>query len=208
MFLWNHHILPPFLSKFVGIGSPNLSGCFLFLVDVREGSEVLGCWCCADDMAAEASSWSEGPTSVFWSCCSDWDIVSSTAGSVFTLSWSSLAIWLSPTRIVRAEFSGCLKDVLKPFLMMKVAGTVFVFSLALNRMGSHKSKSAMAGSFTLRPNKSSTGVLPLVFEVLRCVISALCRNAPNDTLRLGLHAWSARFTVWTALSASPLALGW
>ena len=115
-------------------------------------------------------------------------MVSSAAGSVFTLSSSSLAVWLSLTRIVRAEFSGCKKDVFKPFLMMKAAGNVFVFLLALNRMGSHKSKSAIAGSLTLRPNKSSIGVFPLVFEVLRCVISALCRNAPNDTLRLGLHA--------------------
>ena len=90
---------------------------------------------------------------------------------------------------------------------MKVAGTVFVFLLALNRMGSHKSNSAIAGCLILRPNRSSTGVLLLVFKVLRCFISALCRNAPNDTLRLG-HAWSARFTVWTALSASLLALGW
>ena len=81
-----------------------------------------------------------------------------------------------------------MKDVFKPFLMMKVAGTVFVFSLASKRIGSHKSKSAFAGSLTLRPNRSLTGVLILVFEVLRCVISALCRNAPNDTLRLGLHA--------------------
>ena len=93
-------------------------------------------------------------------------MVCSTAGSVFTLSSSSLAIWLSLTRIVRAEFSGCMKDVFKPFVMMKVAGIVSVFSLALNRMGSHKSKSAFAGNLTLRPNKSSTGVLPLVFEVL------------------------------------------
>ena len=115
-------------------------------------------------------------------------MVFSTAGSIFTLSSSSHAIWLSLTRIVRAEFLGCMKDVFKPFLMMKVAGTVFVFLLALNRMGSHKSKSAIAGSLTLCPNKSSTGDLLLVFEVLRCVISALCRNAPNDTLRLGLHA--------------------
>ena len=54
-----------------------------------------------------------------------------------------------------------MKDVFKSFLMMKVAGTVFVFSLALNRMGSHKSKPAIAGSLTLRPNKSSTAVLLL-----------------------------------------------
>ena len=208
MFLWNHHILPPFLSKSAGRWSTILSGCLLFLVDAREGSEVSVCWCSADNVGAEASSWSEVPTSVFWSCCSDWDIVSSTAGSVFTLSSFSLAIWLPLIRIVSAEFSVCMKDVLKPFLMMNVAGTVFVFSLALNRMGSHRSNSATAGSLTLGPNKNSTGFLPLVFEVLRCVISALCRNAPNDTSSSGLHAWSARFTVWNALSASPLAFGW
>ena len=80
-----------------------------------------------------------------------------------------------------------MKDVFKPFLLMKIAGTVFFFLLALNRMGSHKSKSVIAGSRTLRPNRSSTGGLPLVFDVLQCVLSALCRNAPNDTLRLGLH---------------------
>ena len=88
-----------------------------------------------------------------------------------------------------------MKDVFNPFLKMKVAGIVLVFSLALNKTGSHKSKSAIAGSLTLRPNRRSTGVLLLVFQVLRCVISALCWIALNDTLRLGLHAWSARFTV-------------
>ena len=95
----------------------------------------------------------------------------STAGSVFTLSSSCLAIWLSLNRIVRVESSGCMEDVFKPFLMMKVAGAVFVFSLALNRMGSHNSNSAIDGSLTLRPNRSSTGVLFRVFEVLRCAIS-------------------------------------
>ena len=54
-------------------------------------------------------------------------MISYTGGSVFTLSTSSLAIWLSLTRIVRVEFSGCMKDVFKPFLMMKVAGTVCLF---------------------------------------------------------------------------------
>ena len=194
---------PSFLSKFVGIGFPNLSGCFLFLVEVREGSGGSGCWC-----SAEPSSWCEGPVSVLWNFGSDWDMVYSTTGSVFTLSSPSLAIWLSLTRKVLVEFSGCMKDVFNPFLKMKVAGAVFVFSLASNRMGSHKSKSAIAGILTVRPNSSLTGVLLLVFEVLRCVISALCRNAPNDTLRKGVHAWSAGFTVLTALSASPLALGW
>ena len=55
-----------------------------------------------------------------------------------------------------------MKDVSKLFLMIKVAVTVFVFSLALNRMGSQKSKSAIAGSLTLRPNRNSAGVLLLV----------------------------------------------
>ena len=53
---------------------------------------------------------------------------------VLTLSLSGFAIWLSLTRIVRAEFLGCMKDVFRHFLTMKVVGTVFVFSLALNRM--------------------------------------------------------------------------
>ena len=113
-------------------------------------------------------------------------MVSSTDGSVFTLSSSSLAIWLSLNRIVSDKFSGCMKDVFKPFLMMKVAGTVIVFSLDLNRMGSLKSKSVIAGGLTLHLNRSSTGVLLLVIKVLRCVISALCRNAPNEILKLGL----------------------
>ena len=47
---------PSFLRKFLGIGSPNLSGCFLFLVDVREGFGGSVCLCSAADVAAEASS--------------------------------------------------------------------------------------------------------------------------------------------------------
>ena len=81
-------------------------------------------------------------------------MVSYTAGWVLTLSSSSLAIWLSLNRIFLVEFLGRIKDVFKPFLMMKVAGTVFVFSLALHRVGSHKSKSAIACSLTLRSNWS------------------------------------------------------
>ena len=54
---------------------------------------------------------------------------------------------------------------------MKVAGTVFVFLLALNTMGPYKSKSATAGSLTLRFNSSYNGVFHLVFEVLRCIKS-------------------------------------
>ena len=103
---------------------------------------------------------------------------------IVSLSSSSLAIWLSLTSV---GFSGCMKDVFKPLLMMKVR-TVFDFLLALNTKGSHESKSAIAGSLTLRPNRSSTGVFLLVFELLRCVNSALYRNVSNDTIILGLHA--------------------
>ena len=63
-------------------------------------------------------------------------MISSTSGSVFTLSPSSLAIWLSLTKTVRVEFSICMKNLFKPFLMMKVAGTGLVSSLAFERMDS------------------------------------------------------------------------
>ena len=56
-----------------------------------------------------------------------------------------------------------MKDVFKPFLMLKGAGTVFVFSLALNRLGSDKSKPAIAGSLTLRPDKKCCDVSSVPF---------------------------------------------
>ena len=59
---------------------------------------------------------------------------------------------------------------------MKVAGTVFVFSLALKQVESNMTKSAIAASLTLCPTNSSTGVLPLVFEMLQCFICALGTN--------------------------------
>ena len=80
---------------------------------------------------------------------SDLDLLSSIVDSVVRLSSSNLALCLSPTRVVRVEFSGCMKNVFKPLLMMKVAGTIFGFSLSLKRMGSLKPKSAIAGSLTL-----------------------------------------------------------
>ena len=80
--------------------------------------------------------------------------------------------------------------------MMKVAGTVVVLSLALIRMGSHNSKSAFAGILTLRPNRSSTGVLTLLFEMLPSAISAYCRNAPNDTH----YDWDSTLEVPASLS--------
>ena len=52
MFLQNNHILPGFLSKLVGVGSPNR---FLFLVVVRESCGDSGC-CSAVDVSPEASS--------------------------------------------------------------------------------------------------------------------------------------------------------
>ena len=57
---------------------------------------------------------------------------------------------------------------------MEVAGIVFVFSLVLKIIVTRTSKSAFVGSLTLRPRNSSTGDLPLVFEMFRCVISSLC----------------------------------
>ena len=60
--------------------------------------------------------------------------------------------------IVHVEFSGCMKKVFKLFIMNKVEGIVFVFSLALNRMGSQKSKYAIVVDLTLRPNRRSIGV--------------------------------------------------
>ena len=104
------------------------------------------------------------------------------------LSSSIVAIWLPLTRMVHAKFPGCMKDVFKLFVMIKVAGTVLVFLLVLNRRSSHKTKSSTACSLTLRPNRNSTAVFVLhVFEVLQCVISALCRNTPNDTLSLSKY---------------------
>ena len=91
---------------------------------------------------------------------------------------------------------------------MKVAGTVGQLFDALKRTRSHRSKSVTAGGLTLRPSSSSTGVLPRVLELFRCVIKACCRKAPNDTFRFELEARIARFTVWTARSAIPFALGW
>ena len=46
-----------------------------------------------------------------------------------------------------------LKDMFKPFLIIKDAGTVFVFSLALDRMSSHMLQSAIADSLTLASQK-------------------------------------------------------
>ena len=43
------------------------------------------------------------------------------------------------------------------FLIIKVSGTVLVFSMELNRMCSRMSKSAIAGRITVRSRSSSTG---------------------------------------------------
>ena len=128
--------------------------------------------------------------------------------SVLMSSGSSRAIWMSLTSTVLLEFSGWMNKVFIPLRIVKVAGTVGELFVCLKRTRSHRSKSVTAGSLTLRPSSSSTGVFPRVLEVYRCVIKARCRKAPNDTLRFGLQAWIARFTVWTARSAIPFALGW
>ena len=171
----------------MGICAPNLSF-FLFLVEACDGSDDSRCWCSAVDIAAQALAGCKGPTSVFLTFGSNWDMVTFTGGSVFTFFSSSLAIGLALTKIVWVEFSGWMEDEFKPIKMMTVAGIVFCFLLDKSRMGLHKSKSAIDGSLIVVPNRSSTRVLPLFFEVLQCVISIVCRHAPNDTLRLGLHA--------------------
>ena len=61
----------------MGISSPILSGCLLFIFDVREDSDYSVCGCFAVDVAAEAFSGCEGPKSVFWISDFDWDMVSS-----------------------------------------------------------------------------------------------------------------------------------
>ena len=71
---------------------------------------------------------------------------------------------------------------------MKVAGTAGELCVVLKKTRSHRSKSVTGGSLTLRPSSSSTGVLPRVMEVLRCVIKAHYRKAPNDTFKFGLQA--------------------
>ena len=116
-----------------------MSGSFLFVVDIIECSDYRSFGSSAVDVALEDSAWSEGVTSVFWARGSDWDIVSFTGCSIFTLSSSSVSKWLSLTRIVQLVLSGCVNDVSKPFLMMKVAGIAFLYSWALNRMGSNES---------------------------------------------------------------------
>ena len=133
-------------------------------------------------------------------------MASSTGCSLFTMVSFCVAYVLSPTKIVGIKISGCMKEVFKPFLMIKTAGSLF--SMDWKRMGSYKCKSAFVGSLTLRPLSNNTIVLPPLFEELRFIISVLCRNATNETLRLGLHSWTARFTVWTALSPNPINLGW
>ena len=127
--------------------------------------------------------------------------------SVLMSSGSSRAIWLSLTSTVLFEFSGWMNEVFIPLRIVKVAGTVGELFVGLKRTRLHRSKSVTAGSLTLRPSNSYTGILLRVLEVFRCVIKARCRKESNDTFRFGLQAWIARFTVWTARSAVPFALG-
>ena len=63
-----------------------------------------------------------------------------------------------------------MNEAFIPLRIMKVAGTVGELFVALKRTRSHRSKSVTAGSLTLRPSSSSTGVLNRVLEVFRCVI--------------------------------------
>ena len=130
---WKPSQPPSFLNKICGYRFSKPVGLFFFLVNVRKGSDQLNCGFCAVDVAAETSTWDEGPTCLFWTCDFDWDMVSSTGGSVSTLSSSILEIRLPLIRTVRVEFSSCLKDMSKPFLMIKIAGTVFVFVFGLKK---------------------------------------------------------------------------
>ena len=120
---------------------------------------------------------------------------------------SSRAIWLSLTSTVMFKFSGWMNAVFIPLLIMKVAGTVCYLLVGLKRNSSQRSKSVTAVILTFRLSTSSTGVLFCVLIVFRCVIKACCRKTASDTFRFGFPAWIARFTVWTAHSASPFALG-
>ena len=57
-------------------------------------------------------------------------MVSFTGVSLFILSSSSLAIWLSLARTVLVEFSGSVKDEFEHFLMMKVAPAPICHSIS------------------------------------------------------------------------------
>ena len=90
--------------------------------------------------------------------------------------------------------------------MLKVVSTVFLSYLVVKRIGSDKSKSATTCSMTCSPKIFSTSV-PLVFEALSRVISALCRNAPDDTLIFANSRLKYPFSVRIVHSTLPLALG-
>ena len=107
-------------------------------------------------------------------------------------------------RVVRVEFSGCMEDVFKLFLRMKIAEAVSVlFPLAVNKIDSNNSKSATADSLTLRPDSS----LKFCSSFLkRCDSSSVPLFMSWDSTRLGLHAQSEQFTGCSALSPSSLAL--
>ena len=76
------------------------------------------------------------------------------------LSGSSRAIRLSLKSSALFEISGWMNEVFISLRIMKVAGTVSDLLVDLKRTRAHRSKSVTAGSPTLRPNTSFTGVLP------------------------------------------------
>ena len=80
-----------------------------------------------------------------------------------------------------------MNEVFIQVCLMKVAGTVDELFVGLKRTRSHRLKSVTAGSLTLRPSSSFTGVLPRVLEVFRYVIKTRSRKAPNDTFRFELQ---------------------
>ena len=103
-------------------------------------------------------------------------------------SGSSYAIWLSLTSTVLFELSGSMNEVFNSWRVMKVIGTVDDVLVVLKKTGSHRSKSVTAGSLIFQPSISSTGFLPRVWEIFRCIIRARYRKAPNETIRFGLQA--------------------
>ena len=129
-------MLPPFLSKFVGMASPNLSGCFLFLLEVLVATEG-----CSPSTTEVSSVELDDATSMLSLLLSDCESVD----SVLMSSGSNRAIWLSLTRTVLFEFFGWMNEMFILLRIMKVAGTVGELFVGLKRTRSHRSKSVTAG---------------------------------------------------------------
>ena len=124
-----YHILPPFWSKFVGTASPNLSGCFLFLLEVLVATE--GCSPSATEVSSVELGDATSMSSLLLSDCESVD-------SVLIPSGSSRAIWLPLTSTLLFEFPGWMHEVFIPLRIKKVAGTVGELFVCLKRTRSHR----------------------------------------------------------------------